>query len=105
MVGLFFKSGKIFEIGPGVSLEYGHIHFPSTLRCTKTKSEVLGLNMTKFSKNGGLNFLYLNGNPGLKFELFCIAPIFLFLAIILDMHKSVTIIINNLTPYLNKKIE
>ena len=66
----FFKSPKIFEIGWGVGSEYGNIHFPSTLRCTKTKSEVLGLNMTKFSKNGGLNFLYLNGNPGLKFELF-----------------------------------
>ena len=61
--------------------------------------------MTKFRKNGRLNFLYRNGNPGLKFALFCITPIYLILVINLDMHKIFMIINNNLTPYLNQKIE
>ena len=59
----FFKSPKIFEIGRGVGSEYGHIHFPITLRCTKTKSEVLGLNMTKFRKNGGVEFFLQEWQP------------------------------------------
>ena len=65
-----FKSPKIFEIGRGVGSDFGHINFTSTLRCIKTKSVVLDLNITKLRKNGGVNFLYRSGNPVLKFALF-----------------------------------
>ena len=54
---IIFKSPKILEIGLGVGSEYDHIHFPSNLRCTKNKSEVLGQNVTRFRKYGGGVFL------------------------------------------------
>ena len=63
----FFKSPRG---GRGHGTDFAHIQYLITIRYTKTKSDVLGQIMTKFSKNGGLNFLCRNGNPGLKFTLF-----------------------------------
>ena len=67
---LFPKSPKTFEIGRGFGPDFGHINFTITLRCTKTKSVVLGLNINKLRKMGRGIFLYRNGNPVLKFALF-----------------------------------